>query len=84
MRKSRKNSPVGTGSIDWTAVGRRIRVLRGFDMTQEEFARRVGITQSYLSLVEHGHGEIGAEVLLAISREFGKSMEWLLTGIDGE
>jgi len=53
-------------------------------MTQEEFARRVGITQSYLSLVEHGHGEIGAEVLLAISREFGKSMEWLLTGIDGE
>jgi len=65
-------------------VGRRIRVLRGFDMTQEEFARRVGITQSYLSLVEHGHGEIGAEVLLAISREFGKSMEWLLTGIDGE
>jgi len=84
MRKSRKNSPVGTGSIDWKAVGRRIRVLRGFDMTQEEFARRVGITQSYLSLVEHGHGEIGAEVLLAISREFGKSMEWLLTGIDGE
>lgn len=65
-------------------MGRRIRVLRGFDMTQEEFARRVGITQSYLSLVEHGHGEIGAEVLLAISREFGKSMEWLLTGIDGE
>ncbi len=24
--------------------------------------------------------EVGAEVLLAISREFGKSLEWLLTG----
>jgi len=41
---------------------------------------RSGATQSYLSAVEHGRNEIGAEVLLAISREFGKSMEWLLTG----
>jgi transcriptional regulator with XRE-family HTH domain len=49
-------------------------------MTQEEFARRIGVSQSYLSTVEHGHGEIGAEVLLAISRQFGKSLEWLLTG----
>jgi len=24
--------------------------------------------------------EIGAEILLRISREFGKSIEWLLTG----
>jgi hypothetical protein len=24
--------------------------------------------------------ELGAEILLAISREFGKSLEWLLTG----
>ncbi len=37
-------------------------------------------SQSYLSAVEHGRNEIGAEVLLAISREFGKSLEWLLTG----
>jgi hypothetical protein len=28
--------------------------------------------------------EVGAEVLLAIRREFGKSLEWLLTGrVDG-
>jgi transcriptional regulator with XRE-family HTH domain len=68
--------------IDWKAVGRRIRVLRGIDMTQDEFATRIGVTQSYLSLVEHGHGEVGAAVLLAISREFGKSIEWLLTGTE--
>jgi transcriptional regulator with XRE-family HTH domain len=67
-------------SIDWNAVGRRIRELRGFDMTQEEFARRVGVSQSYLSTAEHGRVEVGAEVLLSISREFGKSLEWLLTG----
>ena len=61
-------------------MGRRIRELRGFDITQSEFAQRIGISQSYLSTVEHGHVEVGAEVLLAISKEFEKSLEWLLTG----
>jgi hypothetical protein len=30
--------------------------------------------------VEHGKVEIGAEILLRISREFGRMIEWLLTG----
>jgi transcriptional regulator with XRE-family HTH domain len=80
MRMSRKTISSKAGSVDWKAVGRRIRELRGFDMTQDDFANRIGVSQSYLSTVEHGQGEIGAEVLLAISREFGKSLEWLLTG----
>ena len=54
--------------------------MQGFDITQAEFASRIGVRQSYLSGVERGRGEIGAEVLLAISREFGKSLEWLRTG----
>jgi transcriptional regulator with XRE-family HTH domain len=40
----------------------------------------VGVSQGYLSTVEHGQGKIEAEVLLAVSREFGESLEWLLTG----
>jgi transcriptional regulator with XRE-family HTH domain len=51
-------------------------------MTQADFASRIGVSQSYLSAVEHGRNELGAQVLLAISREFDKSMEWLLTGED--
>jgi len=66
--------------IDLRAIGRRIRELRGFDMTQEEFARRIGITQSHLSALERGTREPGSFVVLAISREFGKSVDWLLTG----
>lgn len=66
--------------IDLRAIGRRIRELRGFDMTQAEFARRIQVTQSYLSALERGEKEPGAAVLLAISREFGKSVDWLLTG----
>jgi transcriptional regulator with XRE-family HTH domain len=49
-------------------------------MTQADFASRIGVSQSYLSAVEHGRNELGAQVLLTISREFHKSMEWLLTG----
>jgi transcriptional regulator with XRE-family HTH domain len=71
-----------SGSIDWLAVGRRVRELRGFDLTQADFARRIGVSQSYLSAVELGRNEAGAEVLLSISREFRRSIEWLLTGIE--
>ena len=66
--------------IDWKAVGRRIRELRGFDVTQSDFAQRVRVSQNYLSTMEHGRVEIGASILLRISREFGKSIEWMLTG----
>ena len=79
---SRKNVRSKSVSVDWKAVGRRIRELRGFDMTQADLADRIGVSQGYLSTVEHGQGEIGAEVLLAIGREFEKSLEWLLTGKD--
>jgi transcriptional regulator with XRE-family HTH domain len=76
-RRTSSSKPVG---IDWKAVGRRVRELRGFDMNQEDFAARIGVTQAYLSLIEHGKREIGGGVLFRISREFGKSIEWLLTG----
>ena len=66
--------------LNLAAIGRRIRELRGFDMTQAEFAKRIGVAQGYLSCLERGEKEPGAAVLLAISREFGKSVDWLLTG----
>jgi transcriptional regulator with XRE-family HTH domain len=66
--------------IDWTTVGRRIRELRGFDMTQRDFSRRIGVSQNYLSMMERGQVEIGAGILLKISRAFARNLEWLLTG----
>jgi transcriptional regulator with XRE-family HTH domain len=71
-------------SIDWKAVGRRIRELRGFEMKQAELARAVGVGQSHISAIEKGKREIGAAVLFRIAKYYGKSMEWLLTGSDGE
>ena len=77
---SRAKSRAKHVPVDWVAVGRRIRELRGFDMTQEVFAERIGISQNYLSTIEHGKVEVGAEILLRISRKFAKSVEWLLMG----
>lgn len=69
-------------AVDWKAVGRRVRELRGFDMTQQDFADRIAISQTYVSEVEHGRVEVGGEILLRIACEFGRTIEWLLTGED--
>jgi len=47
---------------------------------QKEFARPIGVSQGHLSYIDGGEKELGAEILLRISREFGKSIEWILTG----
>ena len=68
--------------LDWKDIGQRVRELRGFYMRQEEFAKKLGVSQGHLSRIERGEKEIGAQILLNIAREFGKSIEWLLTGQD--
>jgi transcriptional regulator with XRE-family HTH domain len=47
---------------------------------EAEFARRIGVSQGHFSYIERGEKEIGADILLRISQEFEKSIEWLLTG----
>jgi transcriptional regulator with XRE-family HTH domain len=66
--------------IDWKAVGRRIRMLRGFEINQAQFALALGVSQGQLSRYEQGRSEIGAVILLRLARKSGKTMEWLLTG----
>jgi transcriptional regulator with XRE-family HTH domain len=68
--------------IDWKAVGRRIRELRGYDTNQAQFATELDISQGQLSRYEQGNSEVGADVLLRLSRKSGKTIEWLLTGQD--
>lgn len=74
--------PAIKSAIDWKAVGRRLRELRGFEIIQAQFARELGISQGQLSRYEQGESEIGAEILLRLSRRSGKTIEWLLTGKD--
>ena len=66
--------------IDLKAVGRRIREIRGFDLTQSGFARTLGVGQTQLSKYELGQSAPTLEVLLKLRAYSGKSIDWILTG----
>ena len=65
---------------DIKAVGRRIRQLRGFEVTQNEFAMKLGISQSQLSKYERGVVAPPGDVLIRIKEQLRVSIDWLLTG----
>ena len=44
----------------------------------------VGIAQSYISAIDLGQKEPGDTILFRIARLYGKSIEWLLAGSEGE
>lgn len=69
-------------SLDLQGLGRRLRELRGFDLTQEQFADELGISQSQLSKYERGLAAPAADVLFFVKKRFRVSIDWLLTGQD--
>ncbi len=62
------------------AIGRRIREIRGFDLTQVDFGRILGITQAQLSKYELGHSAPTPDILLKLKAYSGRSIDWILTG----
>jgi transcriptional regulator with XRE-family HTH domain len=66
--------------VDLKAIGRRIREIRGFDLTQAEFGRLLGIAQTQLSKYELGQSSPTIEILLKLKAFSGKSVDWILTG----
>ena len=66
--------------FDLLAIGRRVREIRGFDLTQMEFARMLDIGQTQLSRYEIGRILPPTEVLLKLKAYSGKSIDWILTG----
>jgi len=81
---SRGSPQISKGrSPDLKALGRRLRELRGFEVTQEQFAKELGVSQSQLSKYERGIAGPPADVLFLVKRRFGVSIDWLLTG-EGE
>lgn len=65
--------------LDLKAIGLRIRELRG-DIQQEEFAPRLGISQSQLSKLERGKKVPHLEVLTRITELFAVSLDWIVWG----
>jgi len=67
-------------AADLKSVGRRIREIRGFDLTQGDFGRILGITQAQLSKYELGLSAPTPDILLRLKAYSGKSIDWILTG----
>lgn len=62
----------------------RIRKLRkALDLTQVEFARRIGTTQNSVANYETGHRNPSSSVVNNICKEFHVSETWLRTGEGG-
>jgi len=85
LKKNKSQSQkvaAGNDSELFTAIGRRLRQVRGFETSQTEFAQRLGVSQSQLSKYERGQAAPTAEVLRRLKDAFKISVDWLLTGSD--
>lgn len=66
-------------ALDYEAVGKRIKQLRG-KMQQAEFAEIFGIAQQDISRIELAKVKPSPDLLLKISVHYGKTIDWLVTG----
>ncbi len=62
------------------AIARRIREIRGFDRTQGEFAKMLGISQAQLSKYEKAQSVPTLEMLLKLNKLSGRTIDWIVTG----
>jgi len=79
----KRKARIRAAAVDLKAIGRRIREIRGFDLTQAEFGQTIGVAQTQLSKYELGQSAPTIEVLLKLKAYSGKSIDWILTGEAG-
>lgn len=59
------------------------RIRHELGLTQTEFAKRIGLKQNSMALIESGKRNTSTQAILSICREYGVNENWLRTG-DGE
>ena len=63
------------------AVGERLKQFRlKQNMSQDAFAKKLGLTTTYISRLENAHGNVGKAMLYALCDTFGLNREWLIEG----
>jgi transcriptional regulator with XRE-family HTH domain len=67
---------------DLQAIGRRIRQIRGFELTQAQFGKLIGVGQTQLSKYEKGQSAPTLEFLLKLKGYSRKSLDWIVTGVE--
>ena len=70
-------------TIDWKAIGARIREARKeLGLTQEELAEKLGVQRTMVVKLEQGKfTDISLSLLLGLSRTSNKAIDWFLKGI---
>jgi transcriptional regulator with XRE-family HTH domain len=64
-------------------IGERFRALRTrLNLSQKDFSKETGISQSVIADIERGAKDPSRAVLLAIAQRYHVSLDWLLLGIE--
>lgn len=67
------------------SVGERIRKRRNeLGWTQDALAQKAGVSKSFLSDLENGKRNVGADTLYDIARALSLSLDYLMSGKEGE
>ena len=65
--------------MDYEALGRRVRMQRKLlGITQEELSERVGVSCSYIGLIERGDRKLSIETLVSLAEALRISCDNLL------
>ena len=81
-RQENKDTQQKKFLVDLKGIGRRIREIRGFELTQADFAGILGIGQTQLSKYELGQSAPTLEILLKLKAHGGRTIDWIVTGED--
>ncbi len=60
------------------------QVRKALRLTQSEFGKSLGISNTAISKIEKGENNVSESNIISICREFGVNEEWLRTGVGGE
>jgi transcriptional regulator with XRE-family HTH domain len=59
-----------------------MREIRGFDLSQTEFGKILGVGQRQLSKYEKGQSAPTLDVLIKLKAYSGRGIDWIVTGTD--
>ena len=67
---------------EWAKLEPRYQIIKQilklrikYDLTQKQFAEKVGTTQAVISRIENGNVNIGVDFLERVAKAFGKQVE---------
>lgn len=68
-------------NLDWKVIGARIRELRkNNNITIERLCEIIGVSPSFIGLVERGESGVSIEKLCTLSQVFNVSLDYLIKG----